>query len=672
MRRLLPLVLLTGCNGCTVEDPLPPTVIVLVLDGVRTDEFSTATASDLTGVPGEEYADETWRTLVGEGTVQRAALNPGITITAPAHAAMVIGREEPFANFPVDTALGAGLYIPELPTIFEEARAQLDLEEDEVVFLANTELLLPLQSSLFPGYAGGARYDLLIDEKKDAPVNDDEPVMEALLELLDSRPRLVVVNLHDVDRAGHYGDGDAYIDDVDKIDGLLADFWQAVERDHPALRENLLLVVTADHGRHRHDEHDGWHNHGDTCTGCREVPLLVLGPAKAGEERDDTVVNIDLAPTIAAHLGFDLPWAEGLPWVEAFDGLDGAARSGEVEVSASGSHVAAQAWRDDRDARSEVLVDGEVLSTPGTYAAEAPVLVDATDGARVCFRELDLATGEDTLPWRPRCLAEADGAWSEMGFPDEEVGPFFEVAFVERDGQLWVAWPNNPHGSSDIGVDGGIGLAISSWSPTGGWTDRLWARAIFPTDVAVAATDRGLVTAVGTSLGDPDYRYSRRIRVVPVDLSGEPYADEATDITLEGLLGEGGRPERPALRAEGDHVWLAALGHGEVEGGVASIVATVESTDGGLSWGAPAAMPDAGPPFPHLTPAWDGPLLVWAVAPDALDGEALLCRAAPGDAEADCVGVGSARVDSFSVQDGVATVSRDAGVGAWERVVVAW
>ena len=673
---LLALATLTGCNGCASEaDAGPPIAIVLVLDGVRTDEFAGAATSDLTGVTGEAYAEETMRDVVPDATRVLGALNPGVTITAPAHAALLTGREEPYANFPLDPAIGPGLYRPEHPTIFEELRAQLGLSEDEVVLLANTELLMGVTESLAPGYGGGGRYDLVVDTEKDAPINDDAPVVDALVALLDAGPRLVVVNLHDADRAGHYGEADAYVDDVAKLDGLVADFWRTVKTDHPGLADRLLLVVTTDHGRHRHDDNDGWHSHGDACTGCRELPLLLLGAAEAGVERTDIVTTLDLAPTLAAHLGVTLPWAEGLPYLDAlpaFDGQDIAFRTGDVHVSAAGGRTAHQAWRDDREARSDVRVDGAVVSTPGIFAAEDPTLFTSDIGTHVCFREIDLAADADELPWRPRCLAEADGGWAEMGLPDETVSPYWRLALTERDGQLWAAWPNNPNGGTDAGDETGVGLAVAAWDPAAGWGEALRFRAIFPTDTAIVATARGIVAAVGTSLGDPSYRYTRRVRIFPVNLAGDPAPDEEVDLTFRQILGEGGRLERPALRAEGDTVWLAALGHRPEGDGAVALVGWVSSEDGGLTWGAPEAAPDAGPPFAHLGPAWDGAHLVWAVAPDTREGEARLCRALPGDAEAACVGVGSPRIDSFTVEAGVATVSRDAGVGAWERAMVEW
>lgn len=670
-RALSALLLLGGCKGCTATDPLPPTVVILVLDGVRTDEFSGTAISDLTGMSGEAYAEETWRTVVPDGTIVRQGLNTGLTITAPAHVALLTGRNETFANFPVNTDIGPGLYRPELPTLFEEARAQLALPEDDVVLLANTELLSPVTASLYPGLGEGARYDLIIDEAKGTPANDDTPMFDALLELLDTHPRLVMVNLHDVDRAGHYGEDDAYIEDVAKIDALLADFWAEL-RTRPELTERLLLFVTTDHGRHRHDEHDGWQNHGDACSGCREVPLLLLGGARAGDERADIVVGQDLAPTAAAWLGIDLPWAEGIAFTEAFEDLDTPVRSGEVDIVAAGEREAVRVYASDRAARSEVYVDDELVSTPGVFAAEAPALTDAPDGPRVCFRELAL-DGGDTTPWVARCLAGGDAGWTEMGFPDAEVSPFFRAALTERDGRTWVAWPNNPNGTTDLGAEGDIGLAIAAWDATTGWSERLWARAVFPTDTSIVATPRGLVVATTTSLTDPDQRYTRRIRVVPVNLGGaSPVADEAVDIVLTETLGEDARPEHAALAADGDTVRLAMLGHAQVEGvGVTSVVA-LTSEDSGRTWSAPALLPDAGPPFPHLAPAWDGDALVWAVAPEAAGDPAQLCRAAPGDTVASCVALASGRVQSFAVRDGSATVIVDGGVGTWGRALVSW
>ena len=98
-------------------------------------------------------------------------------------------------------------------------------------------------------------------------------------------------------------------------------------------------------------------------------------------------------------------------------------------------------------------------------------------------------------------------------------------------------------------------------------------------------------------------------------------------------------------------------------------VAAATSADAGRTWSSPVALPDGGAPLPHLAPAWDGAEVVWGVL---ADGAARLCRATPGDADAACVDVGSARLQSFVAADDAATVVRDAGVGSWETATLAW
>ncbi|MDP2317178.1 MAG: alkaline phosphatase family protein [Pseudomonadota bacterium] len=671
---LLPLVV--ACTGPDADKgPHAPSVIVLVLDGVRTDELTATGTSDVTGTSGEAFATHTWDTLAPAGTVVRAIRNTGITITAPAHAALVTGHVETFANFPVDATIGPGLYRPTLPTIFEAARDQLGLEEAQVLLLANTELLEPIDRSLYPGAGAGAETYEVFDPETGHPVGEDAPVIEALLERIDTTaPRLAVVNLHDVDRAGHYGGGDAYQDGVAAVDEQIALFWDEVQAARPAYADSLLLIVTADHGRHRHDDDDGWHNHGDSCTGCREVPLIVIGGgAVAGEILEGTVTALDLVPGIAAHLGITMPWAEGLPNLALFPELEGDTREGDVAIAADGGLTAVQRWLDDAEQRSEVRVDDAIVSTAGVFAAEAPTVLDADGGGRVCFREQALEAVDETWPWVARCLARpsSGGDWQDIGFPDPEVAPFFRAALTERDGVTWAAWPYNPRAAGEPGVGGRIGLSVASWTPSGdgtegGWSEAVTSPGIFPTDATIVPTDLGLIVAFGASFGDPDSRYTRHVRIVPVSLAtGAAVLETEVNLTLEALLGEGARVELPALAADGERARVAMVGITDA----GATIAAATSADAGRTWSEAVALPDGGPALPYLAPAWDGPEVVWGTL---VDGAAHLCRATPGDTDAVCVDVGSPRLQSFVVADGVATVVRDAGTGAWEAATVTW
>lgn len=646
-----------GLAACHEVEPGPPSALLLVLDGVRTDEFTELAVSPLTGATGECWAEGTWATFAAEGTVVRATVNTGITVTAPAHAQMLTGRVDAFANLSVPED-GPGFYLPEYPTVFEEVRAQLALGPEDVHLLANSELLEQVQASTNPTGGPGASHLMVADGGQ--PAREDRPVLEALQAVIDAdEPRLVVVNFHDSDRAGHFGESPDYADGVLEVDGLLAELHAWIAEEHPGWAENLLVIVTSDHGRHRDYREEGWRNHGDACAGCREVPLVVRGPGVSeGVVTDGTWTGIDLGPTLAAHLGAQMPWAQGLPMASIVPGLvDATVRSGETDLVADGAHVATRRFLDDPAQRSEVLVDGEVVSTPGVFAAEAPALLDTGEAVYTCFRELALDPGEEEWPWRARCLASKGTGWSEIGFAEEDVGPLFRPVLLPwGDDGLVALWGHNPNAIAELGVDGDVGLWAATWTPGGGWGAPAVLEAYFPTHVAALRTSEGAVAAFTTNQGDITARATRHTRVARWD--GEGLVALA-DVSLASVLGEGSRGERPALARDGDVLRLALLGTGP--GGQGVYVA--ESTDEGASWSEPVALPEAGVPFPNVAPAWDAGVVAWAAL---VDGAAVVCRAAPSDATALCEDVASPRVDGLAIgADGV-LVTRDAEVGRWE------
>lgn len=645
--------------ACAEPEPAPgPTyALVLILDGVRVEEFTSDWASDLTGVSGEDYADAVWDRIAPRSAVVRTAYNSGLTITAPSHAAIFSGHTQAFANFPVEAA-GPGLYRPEMPGIFDMLKAA----DEESSLIANTELLMALSDSISPTSVGGATYELLMEDgDPDNPATTDMPVIDAIKAQINAGPpRLIVANLHAADRMGHIGGDQAYPNYVAAQDQLLGDFYLWLQTQHPEYFQSLLLVVTADHGRHRHDQQDGWHNHGDACTGCREVPLLISGPVVAGSEHTGMFTLLDLAPTVAGWLGVDLPWGRGLPMTELVALPETPVRTGMTGVAVAGPRTGVEVWLDDRDHRSAVTVDGATISAPDAFAAEGPALAS---GQRdyVCLRELFLATASDDWPWQARCMVDEGAGWTDIGFPDLLVSAYDRPALLEHDGVLGAAWPHNPTGSSEGGENGEIGMRLGKWTPETGWT-RLEVSTLYPTDHVIAAFDEGFVIASGTSLELPESRYTRRVKVWKE--AGDTLA-EIGDFDLSTILGEPRRVERPALTAAGSQIRLGLLGMDSVQ----RVVAVYISEDSGTTWSEPMLLPMAGPPLPHLSPQWMGDTLVWAAM--AEDGTTELCRAAPGDAAPACIPAG-ARVDSFAVLGETVLASVDVGVGQWELIELGW
>lgn len=644
----------------------PPAALIVVLDGVRVEEWSSADrVSDLTGVVGQEYARDFWAKVVPDAAVVRTAYNSGITITAPGHLEMLTGRVDPFANYGIE-AEGAGWYRPEHPTLFEEVRDQLGLTApNDVVLLANTELLMPATASVHPGYgeAVGATYHEIFDqEKPDAPANDDVPVVDALKDhVKNDHPRLMLVNLHDVDRSGHYGADDAYAGDVQKLDDLLAEFWRWLADHQPGYRDELLVVVTADHGRHRHDQDSGWRNHGDACTGCREVPMFFAGAgARAGEEVEGAMVTLlDVGPTVAAHLGVELPYAEGLPIAPAFDALDAPARSGTVDLLGGRRHVIGTRWVDDYSRRSEVLWDDAVLSTTGVFAARVASFSDSPSGGFACIRELDFPAEAASWPWTPRCFEDVGGSPVDVDFPETEVGLTWSPRFFTVGTETWVAYEHNPNGIGELGANDEVGIRARRLEDST-WSEPWSMPTLFPVGITGVELEDAAVIAFGTNELGETSRYTRHVEIVRLTADGDGLTGSVpVRVDLEPFLGAGGRAERSAMtRLANDVLVLAVQGYGDA----ARDVYLVDSTDNGRTWHDPQPVGSANPPVPWLAPVWDGDVLFWAAqGPD----EAEICRKL-GDGDATCAGVGSARLDSFAVQDGTILASVDAGVGAWE------
>ena len=200
---LLALTVTLGCRDkeppssnteTGITDPSDRSVVVLVLDGVRVDESLGDGESSVAGVPTAEIMPGLRKLIADEGALVSHAYVTGLTQTGPGHVDMLVGRKMPIANYPVDTEGEAGAYLPELPTLFES------LPEDEVWLLGNGYLIAPAARSVYPGSDHpGAQVEYL--------GRSDPALLLDLREVLEtSRPRLTVVNLHDIDRAGHSGD----------------------------------------------------------------------------------------------------------------------------------------------------------------------------------------------------------------------------------------------------------------------------------------------------------------------------------------------------------------------------------------------------------------------------------------------------------------------------------
>jgi len=107
--------------------------------------------------------------------------------------------------------------------------------------------------------------------------SNDLDVLEQTLWVMDVfHPNLLLVYLGDTDHEGHSGIWENYTSAIYTADSIVGVIWDRIKED-PNYKDQTLLFVTNDHGRHD-DEHGGFQHHGDGCEGCRHIQFLAAGP----------------------------------------------------------------------------------------------------------------------------------------------------------------------------------------------------------------------------------------------------------------------------------------------------------------------------------------------------------------------------------------------------------
>jgi hypothetical protein len=655
-----------------------PTVVIAVIDGARSQETFGETPSSATGLMPWQSVPRIWDELMPLGARATNAWVVGSTTTVPAHATLLTGRREPVANYP--PADGPGAYLLPLPPLGQLLRAQDDsLGGGQVYTVANTELLELVEHSHWPGLpqADGESYRF-VDGGSGEGSRDDREVIEALKERMEpGDTRLALINLHQVDRSGHNGPREEYPAMVRALDGPLADLWAWLQAQEPYRGRSYLLLLS-DHGRHNDaDTEPPWRHHGCTCSGCRHVPVLLLGPGvRAGEDLHSPMVLADLGPTLAGLLGLPMPWADGLVRDDLLlepTGLP--SRSGVADLALAGPHLAELRYRGDPGQRASLQLDGHRVSDPEAWLVEAPSI--ASDGQRgwACWRELSRPQDEQSrLYWRHRC-AQIDGvSWEPMDFAESKAGPYGRVGLLPTDQGLLAAWVHSPNGSTsggsaDPGDEGStVALRVALLDGEEWVTAEADEAPGFPTGLSLAARDGQAWIAVAGGRLDAQsaMRHTRRIWVLPVDLEGDqPSIGDAQEVPLDFLAPEGTRwrVEHPALRANEQGVLLLAAVGLASDGSSVAIMA--RSADQGANWSRRTALPMPDQPAPHTGPAWLNDRALFAVV-DPETQASSICAGGLDQAVA-CLDTGSERILQLRVHGETIHAVVDAGQGRWER-----
>jgi hypothetical protein len=279
-------------------------VFVVVIDGARYSETFGNNSSNI----DHALIPHIWNDLRPLGSINTGFYNLGTTVTNPGHASIESGTWQYINN--------DGLQRPYNKTFFEYLRQQQSIDSTLTWMIAGKSKLNVCSYSTTSSY-DGALYGSMVNV---ADVSDNQ-VWDMLTTTMNTyHPKLVFVNLGDVDRAGHSGVWSSYTSAIFNADQIIYSLWSKITSD-TYYRDSTSLIVTNDHGRHD-DAHGGFQNHGDDCDGCRHIMFLTLGPdSKSNYISYMTRSQIDICPTIGWILGFDPTQVTGLLMAELLNDI---------------------------------------------------------------------------------------------------------------------------------------------------------------------------------------------------------------------------------------------------------------------------------------------------------------------------------------------------------------
>jgi len=138
---------------------------------------------------------------------------------------------------------------------------------------------------------------------KERPRYDQLTFLTAKEYLQQNHPKVLFLGLGETDDYAHDRRYDLYLQQANKVDGMLAELWHWVQTT-PGYKDNTTLLITTDHGRGKID--NSWTIHGSLVAGSSETWLAMIGPGlqPLGEVKEDQqLFQQQIAGMIAGLLG---------------------------------------------------------------------------------------------------------------------------------------------------------------------------------------------------------------------------------------------------------------------------------------------------------------------------------------------------------------------------------
>lgn len=275
-------------------------VIIVVIDGVRWSETWGA-------APG--LIPHMSTTLKSNGSFLSKFFNDAYTYTNSGHAAITTGVNQPINNY--------GDELPANPSIFQYFLKQSGKPATAAWIVSSKDKLHILADTQRPDWKGS--FQPSVNAGKNGPGTgyraDSLTLVEALKVLKTHKPNLMLINFMEPDGYAHAANEKFYLRGIARSDRYVQQLWDFLSKDKH-FRGNTTLLVTTDHGRHLDGIDGGWTEHGDNCAGCEQIFLLALGPDFRKIQIQNRHTLIDIAPTVARLLNFEMDSVVLVPHID--------------------------------------------------------------------------------------------------------------------------------------------------------------------------------------------------------------------------------------------------------------------------------------------------------------------------------------------------------------------